>query len=249
MSEHTGIEWTDATWNPWQGCTKVSPGCAHCYMFREKARYGQDPELVVRSKPGTFRKPRGWSGDRVPGAGRGLVFTCSWSDFFHEAADPWREEAWAIIRATPHLTYQILTKRPERFATHLPRDWGSGYPNVWLGVSVEAQRQRDRAELLALTPARIRFLSCEPLLGPIRLSSVLPDLHWVIAGGESGPAHERREMRLAWLTELHAECVIAGVPFFTKQDSGPTPGLRGIIPDALWVKQFPRGWMPPAVAT
>src|SRR3990167_6883297 len=95
------IEWTNDTWNPWHGCTKVSEGCDHCYMFRDKVRYGQDPELVVRSKT-TFTAPLKW---KEPS----LVFTCSWSDWFHKAADAWRDEAWAIIKATPHLTYQILT--------------------------------------------------------------------------------------------------------------------------------------------
>ena len=115
MAESTGIGWTDATWNPWYGCTKVSPGCAHCYMFREQIRYGRDPEVVTRSKT-KFADPLKWTKGR-------MIFTCSWSDWFHPAADAWRPEAWEIIKRTPHHTYQILTKRPERIADNLPDDW------------------------------------------------------------------------------------------------------------------------------
>ncbi|MDP1891488.1 MAG: DUF5131 family protein, partial [Gemmatimonadaceae bacterium] len=149
MGKETGIAWTQHTWNPWQGCTKVSPGCAHCYMFRDKKRYGNDPEVVIRSKPATFNKPLSW---REPAR----VFTCSWSDWFHEAADGWRDEAWDIVRRTPHLTYQILTKRPERILAHLPWGaYGDPWPNVWLGVSLENQRWVERADLLATIPAAV----------------------------------------------------------------------------------------------
>lgn len=237
MSETTAIEWTDKTWNPWYGCTKVSPGCAHCYMYRDKRRFGLDPETVVRSKT-TFNAPLKWRD-------RALVFTCSWSDFFHEAADAWRPEAWDIIRRTPHLTYQILTKRPERIAAHLPDDWGEGWPNVWLGTSVENQRWVSRIDHLCAVPARVRFLSCEPLLGPVDLGaalwrpmamSELPAyalndgcsdgiaprglLHWVIAGGESGP--RARPMELDWARSLRRQCHTAGVAFFLKQLGGST---------------------------
>src|ERR1041385_3774374 len=130
MAFGSNIEWTDATWNPWRGCAKVSPGCAHCYMFTEQRRYGRDPTVVVRAASQTFRAPLRWREPR-------LIFTCSWSDWFHEDADEWRPEAWAIVRACPNLIFQILTKRPERIHDHLPLDCRDGYPNVWLGVSVE----------------------------------------------------------------------------------------------------------------
>lgn len=150
MAERSIIEWTDATWNPWRGCDKVSPGCAHCYMFRDQERYGRDPSTVVRAADPTFyapvRKPS-WERQRasaIVARGRHLVFTCSWSDWFHPDADEWRDEAWSIIRDTPASTYQILTKRPERMADHLPDDWGEGYPNVWVLLSgypcAEAER-------------------------------------------------------------------------------------------------------------
>lgn len=222
MSKTTGIEWTDKTWNPWHGCTKVSPGCAHCYMYREKGRYGQEPEVVTRSKT-TFNDPLKW---HEPAR----VFTCSWSDFFHEAADGWRDEAWNIIRRTPHLTYQILTKRPERIAAHLPADWGMGYENVWLGVSVENQRWAERIDALAGVRAWTKFVSAEPLLGPLDLSAplhadgygedaVLADVpDWVIVGGESGS--DARPMALDWVRKIRDDCAYFDIKFFLKQLGG-----------------------------
>jgi len=148
MAQTTGISWTDATWNPWHGCRKISAGCKYCYMFRDKERYGQDPTVVMRSKS-NFNDPLKWAmdteqigflpgKDKEPSAFVGMkIFTCSWSDFFIQEADEWRADAWNIIRDTPEFTYQILTKRPERIMECLPPDWGRGYENVWLGVSVE----------------------------------------------------------------------------------------------------------------
>jgi protein gp37 len=230
MGEATGISWTDHTWNPWHGCIKISPGCARCYMYREKIRYGQDPRQVVRSKT-TFNAPLKWS--------NGRVFTCSWSDFFIEQADEWRGEAWDVIRRTPHLTYQILTKRPERILEHLPADWGKGWPNVWLGVSAEDQKHAEaRIPQLLDVPAVVRFLSAEPLLGPIDLSFPIKvfecrechfdgstefsktcchcsRLDWVIIGGESGP--KARPMEIAWAYRLISQCKAADVKVFMKQ--------------------------------
>lgn len=140
MGKHTGIAWAECTWNPWRGCTKISAGCDHCYMYRDQARYGQDPRVVTRSKT-TFRDPFRWKTPK-------RIFTCSWSDFFHGSADPWRDQAWDIIRQTPHHTYLILTKRPGRIPRHLPSDWGDGWPHVWLGVSVESQTETFRLQHL-----------------------------------------------------------------------------------------------------
>lgn len=133
MTKNSLIQWTKLTWNPWHGCKKVSPGCKFCYMYRDKARYNQNPVIVQRSRQETFNSPLKW---REPG----FVFTCSWSDFFIDEADKWRQNAWDIIRRTPHLIYQILTKRPERIKQCLPPDWGDGWQNVWLGTSVENQK-------------------------------------------------------------------------------------------------------------
>lgn len=204
MSEKTGIAWTEATWNPWHGCHKISPGCKNCYMFSEKARYGQNPNVVVRSKT-TFNAPLKWKDPR-------LVFTCSWSDWLIEEADPWRQEAYGIIRRTPH-TYQILTKRPERAAEHWPCD--DPPPNAWLGVSVEDKKYGlPRIDILRTIPAALRFLSIEPQLedlGNINLEGI----HWVIIGAESGAG--ARPFDVAWVRDLIEQCKSAGVLCFVKQ--------------------------------
>ena len=169
MGKNSSIEWTDHTWNPWQGCHPISAGCANCYMFRDKRRYGQDPSVVVRSKRATFCKPAHWNEPAK-------VFTCSWSDFFIEEADPWRDEAWDIIQTTPWLTYLILTKRIERAAQNLPTAWP--FPNVWLGVSVENQQTADeRIPILLQASAAVRFVSVEPMLGPVDLGYFLDPFH------------------------------------------------------------------------
>lgn len=225
MGKQTGIQWTDATWNPWIGCQRVSPGCDHCYMFSEMKRYGRNPEHARRTNAATFNAPLHWKEPR-------LVFTCSWSDFFIAEADEWRPEAWDIMRRTPHLTYQVLTKRPTRM-----RDWFRKHgwlPNVWAGVSVESQDQAHRLDVLAEIDAPVRFASCEPLLGPVDMSKWLyrfpgginaadgeydeawgPDLHWVIVGGESGP--KARPFDLEWPKQIVDQCDAAGVPVFVKQ--------------------------------
>lgn len=238
MGERSAIEWTDATWNPWHGCTKVSEGCDLCYMYREKKQYGQDPDLVVRSKT-TFTAPLKWNEPR-------RIFTCSWSDWFHEAADPWRAEAWEIIRRTPQHTYLILTKRPGRAPRHLPWLKVHGgpetgrvrwerleepWPHVWIGVSIESPRYEHRAALLCYLPVAHRFVSAEPLLEQITVARFLgraptgpSGIEWLIAGGESGPGW--RPTDPAWLRILRDECAAAGVPFFLKQLGG-WPDKRG----------------------
>jgi protein gp37 len=220
-------------------------------MYTEKKRYGQTPDKVVRSKPATFKKPLKWEREVVANNQPApLVFTCSWSDWFHEDADEWRDDAWEIVRKTPHLIYQILTKRSERIAECLPEDWGDGYPNIWLGVSVENQRWTTRIADLVRVPARVRFLSCEPLLGYLDIAKWLrkcntchicqgnPDIcmicsacpppkdgiDWVITGGESGP--RQREMKLEWARSLRDQCVRVKIPFFLKQLGGH-PNKRG----------------------
>lgn len=253
MGATTGIGWCDATWNPWQGCHKVSPGCKYCYMFREKEQYGQEPNVIVRSKPRTFNLPL-----RLKQPAR--VFTCSWSDFFIEEADPWRDEAWAIIQRTPHLTYQILTKRIERVSSLLPWGTAAPWPNVQLIVSAEDQERADKRipELLRLNVA-VRGVSYEPALEPVDFerscsecersfttpeltaegwghpcsvakgvtcceSSMTVGFDWLIVGGESGP--HARPFDLAWARSAIAQCRAAGVPVFVKQ-LGARPVVNG----------------------
>ncbi len=232
MGEHSAIEWTDATWNPWIGCDRVSPGCAHCYAGDFVERCGKEfYGNVNRTKDRTFGLPLRLKEPQK-------VFTCSLSDFFHPAADPWRPAAWEIVRETPHLTYQILTKRLRDMQTRLPIDWP--YANVCLGVSIENQRFACRADVLRETPAAVRFLSLEPLLGPVELTHHLDGIHWVIVGGESGA--KRRPMDLAWARAVRDACAEHGVPFFLKQLGGPSYNKRGgqkAILDGEYHRAFP----------
>lgn len=245
MGTKTNIGWCDKTWNPWMGCHKVSQGCWNCYMFAEQKRYGQDPNVVRRSKT-TFNAPLKW-------AESAYVFTCSWSDWFVAEADEWRDEAWAIIKATPHLTYQILTKRPERIAAHLPADWGaSGYPNVWFGTSTERQAEADkRIPFLLQVPAALHFVSAEPLLERLSLNHYLANapraatvgnydsyLDWVIVGGESGPKF--RPMAPAWAWDIYAQCAAAGVAFFGKQAAAYANETPLLI-EGRTIHQMPQG--------
>jgi protein gp37 len=223
MAQSTAIEWTDATVNFWRGCQKVSPGCAHCYMFADQRRHGLDPEVVVRCSDSTFFAPvraRKW---RALPTGS-MVFTCSWSDFFHEAADEWRPEAWEVIRQRDDLIWQVLTKRPENVADRLPEDWGDGWGNVWMGVSIENRRWVGRADVLRQTPAEVRFISAEPLLGPLD-GLDLTGIDWLIAGGESGPGHRRVDAD--WVRDLRDRCADEGVAFFFKQWGGIRPKSGG----------------------
>lgn len=223
MAETTGISWADATVNFWHGCKKVSAGCKYCYMYRDKTRYGQDPTKVIRAKPSTFTEALRWPEGKK-------IFTCSWSDFFIQEADEWRPAAWEIIKKTPQHSWLILTKRIERVAEHLPLDWGDGYPNVWLGVSAENQATAlDRIPKLLVVPAVVRFVSFEPLLGPISLWDMnagfthalgAKRLHWAILGGESGNETGDflyRDAELEWFDKLAVDLDANSVPVFVKQ--------------------------------
>ena len=280
----TTIEWTDATWNPVVGCTKVSAGCANCYAETMSARLagmaeadelaGRDPgrkgdyRLVVTDGPGAKRRfsgrvqlrpealddPFRWRKPR-------RVFVNSMGDLFHGAVPfDFIDRVFAAMALTPQHTYQILTKRPERMAEYFDEPhrheaityasnsaFDGGHPggipslplpNVWLGTSVEDQRAADsRIRRLLDCPAAVRFLSCEPLIGPVDLGDYLcrtwirggltigTYLDWVIAGGESGPG--ARPMDAAWVRQLRDDCVSAGVPFFFKQWGGPRKHTTG----------------------
>jgi protein gp37 len=223
MGEKTGIQWTEHTWNPWQGCQKVSPGCDHCYMFRDKKRYGQNPELVVLSSAQTFNKPLRWNREAKAAGEVRRVFVASWADFFSAEADEWRPRAWDVIRQCDSLVFQVLTKRHGRIAAHLPPDWGTGYPNVWLGVSAENREWFDRrVGALRKVPAARRFVSYEPALGSIEGASA-EGIDWVIVGGESAPA---RPFDVQWARDTIAMCRRDGAAPFVKQ-MGSVPVLDG----------------------
>ena len=186
MPIKSNIQWTDATHNFWSGCKKVSAGCKFCYMHRILDGNQVDPNVVRRANNSYFYRPIDWKEGR-------LIFTCSMSDFFIEEADPWRNEAWKVIRATPQHRWLILTKRPERIVDCLPDDWDEGYKNVALGVTIENQEAVARMHVLADIPARVRFISAEPLLEDVDLTELSPNgdlslerMNWVIIGGESG---------------------------------------------------------------
>lgn len=219
MAENSKIQWTDHTVNFWTGCKKVSEGCKYCYMYRDKERYGLDPKDVVQVQMKTINRVlnKANAGDKM--------FTCSWSDFFIEEADVWRDWAWDIIRSRPDLHWQILTKRPERIAECLPDDWGDGWDNVWLGVSVESEEFAHRIKTLALIPAKLRFLSIEPLIEPLEekyedfIFSYQDKIHWIIIGGESGNENGKYKYRaceLEWI-EYIIDNTPVGIPIFVKQ--------------------------------
>lgn len=231
MSENSSIQWTDSTWNPVRGCTKVSPGCAHCYAetFAERFRgvkghpyeQGFDLRLVPEKldEPLKWRKPR-------------KVFVNSMSDLFQDGVPiDYIARVFDTMALTPRHTYQILTKRaarmlevvPQFAERHTAKD-GSGWPlpNVWLGVSVENQHFADeRIPLLLRTPAAVRFLSCEPLLEGLDLAKHRPGalgLNWVIVGGESGPG--ARPCKTWWIENIIGQCRFAGIAVFVKQLGG-----------------------------
>ncbi len=237
MGKTTGISWTMRTFNPWRGCKKVSPGCDNCYMFTEQIRYNLDPTVITRTK--TWSQPKRWQKPLTGTNKKEMVFTCSWSDFFIQNADPWRPDVWKIIKDTPNLIYQILTKRPKLISTRLPEDWGDGYPNVALGVSIESADYVNRADDLRKVPARWRFISAEPLLGSIK-GLDLKDIHWLIAGGESGSNF--REMNLDWAREARDLCLENKVPFFFKQDSAFLPGQNNVLDGRTW-EEWPAEWL------
>lgn len=241
MGETSEIGWTNATWNPWMGCSRVSPGCLNCYMFTGMRKFGRTPEVVQRTSKQTFNAPLRWKEPK-------LIFTCSWSDFFHKDADQWREDAWEIILATPWHTYQILTKRPGRAVA-----WAKTHPfpdNVWIGTSIESQKYAPRIDVLARIPAKVRFVSCEPLLERLNLSEYLvcddpfapgfdffsperfPVISWVIDGGESGP--NRRPANPEWFRSLRDQCLEAGIPYFHKQGNDFKPGQDRVLDGRTW---------------
>jgi protein gp37 len=215
----TNIRWCTYTHNFWSGCKKVSEGCKYCYMYRIEDKKKIDPTEV--RKGSDFREPLA-SKFKKPE----LIFTCSMSDFFIEDADQWRPEAWEIIKDTPQHTWLILTKRPERIKDCLPPDWGDGYPNVWLGISVENNKNLHRLNSLAEIPCKLRFISAEPLLETIDFTQEIDGktpidaFEWIILGGESGDDYGKyryRECREKWIYETFAPLLKMGKYVFVKQ--------------------------------
>ena len=215
MSRRSAIEWTEMTWNPVSGCTKISPGCVNCYAERMAkrlkamgaARY-QDG-FALRIHEPALEEPLRWKSPRK-------VFVNSMSDLFHKDVPlEFIQRAFAVMARCPQHQFQILTKRAARLRELAPAlNWA---PNIWMGVSVEDQKRSRRAQDLSHVPAQIRFLSVEPLLGPIKRLP-LEGIHWVIVGGESGPG--ARPIEPHWVDDLLDQCRAHGVAFFFKQWGG-----------------------------
>lgn len=235
MGDTTVVAWTTKTWNPWIGCAKVDPGCKNCYMFTAQERYGRYPRIVTRTK--TWDDPKRWQREAAASGKQTMVFTCSWSDWFHVDADQWRDEAWRLVKACSNLDFQILTKRADRIADHLPADWWDGYPNVWLGVSVSEEKGLWRVGELREIPARIRFISYEPAIGPIADKIDLTGIHWLIYGGESGPGYRPEDKQ--WARDIMAKCRESGTAFFHKQSAASKTEM-GIELDGKIVREFPK---------
>jgi protein gp37 len=249
MAESTAIEWTDATFNPWWGCVRVSPACAHCYADTIAQRYGQRVWGTDSARrflsDNHWRQPFLWNKRAIERDTPTKVFCASMADVFEDRDDLvlWRERLWGVIQETPMLHWQLLTKRPENVAGMVP--WGEPWPaNVWIGTSIENSRHTFRADILRELPAAVRFISAEPLLGslflngkPNRAPLDLDGINWVIAGGESG--HRFRPVDLAWVRELRDACVSGGVAFFYKQQGGRTPKKGGRDLDGRTWDEFP----------
>ncbi len=223
MGDSTEIAWTDSTFNPWWGCTKIAPGCDHCYAEALDRRWGGG-HWGAGNKPrfmsdAYWKKPMQWNKKAERDGKRHKVFCgsmCDWADT--NAPDGQRDRLWQVIRETPFLDWQLLTKRATNIKRFLPDDWGEGFNNVWLGVSVEDQKYGlPRIQILRDIPAQIRFLSIEPLLEDLGYV-YFGGIHWVIVGGESG--HHARPMETMWPYALLMQCRNQGVPFFFKQWGG-----------------------------
>jgi protein gp37 len=234
MGDNSAIEWTDATWNPVTGCTKVSPGCKNCYAERLALRLQamRSPRyrngFTVTLHPDQLTLPHRWRQPR-------RIFVNSMSDLFHESVPgDFIHQVFDVMKRTDWHIFQVLTKRSRRLAALAPSlSWA---PNIWQGVSVESARYTSRVRGLQTVPAAVRFLSVEPLLGPIP-ELPLTGIDWVIVGGESGG--QRRPMAAEWARQVRDYCRAAGVPFFFKQWGGRTPKSGGRALDGRTWDEMP----------
>jgi protein gp37 len=235
MADNSSIEWTDATWNPVTGCTKISPGCKNCYAERlalrlkemGNGRYANGFRLTFH--PDALELPLRWTKPK-------MIFVNSMSDLFHESVpEIYIQKVFAVMEKAHWHNFQILTKRADRLARLSQRlSWPK---HIWQGVSVENKEYINRVALLRQVPATIRFLSVEPLLGPIP-NLPLEGIHWVIVGGESGPGH--RPIRVEWVRDIRKQCLSANVPFFFKQWGGRTPKSGGRKLDGRFWDEMPQ---------
>jgi protein gp37 len=235
MAAVTSIEWTEFTWNPVTGCTKVSQGCKHCYAERMAHRLAaMGSSRYTNGFAPTLHwdlvdKPREWRKSR-------LIFVNSMSDLFQdEVPEAFIRRVFQTMKECPQHTFQILTKRSARLRQlGLSLDWPT---NVWMGVSVEDSRVVERIHDLAAVPAAVRFLSCEPLIGPLE-NLPLKGIHWVIVGGESGPG--ARQMNRGWVEAIRVQCEAAGTPFFFKQWGGTRKDRTGRVLNGRTYDDMPK---------
>lgn len=264
MAESSSIEWTVHTFNPWRGCSKVSPGCQNCYAEATATRnpavlgvWGPNGTRPIAADSG-WSHPLKWDRQAARTGERPRVFCASMADVFEDRPDVLeaRDRLWRLIEGTPHLDWLLVTKRPQNATRLTPASWQTGWPaHVWLGVSVEDQRRaEERIQLLLEVPTSKRWLSCEPLLESLDLSPWLAPnrVGWVVAGGESGP--EARRCQVEWIRSLVQQCDRAGIPPFVKQvGDNPNPdGLQDITligkkggnidawPEDLQRREYPR---------
>jgi len=225
MADETRIEWTDRTFNPWTGCTKISPGCDHCYAESWSKRsghvvWGNNPRK--RTTDAYWKAPHAWQAQaqkfQLESGRRQRVFCASLADVFdNKVNSDWRVDLFKLIRNTPDLDWQLLTKRPQNILNMLPDDWGdSGYHNVWLGFTAEDQIRFDqRKKYIQKIPARVWFVSYEPAIGALRIKPSDPTPGWIIIGGESGGG--ARPMSPEWVTDIMADCASLEIAPFFKQ--------------------------------
>jgi protein gp37 len=247
MAEKTGISWTDHTFNVVWGCTKVSPACTRCYAETLSLRFGFDvwgPHKPRRTfGQAHWNEPRRWNRAAQKAGTSARVFCSSMCDVFedHPTVIQELQKLWPLIKATPHLEWQLLTKRPERILASLPSDYSlAAYPNIWLGTTIENNDYIGRADFLRAVPCRVRFISYEPALGSLDQLS-LSGLHWLIFGGESGAGFRRHDPQ--WARDIRARCEAQGVAFFYKQGSSLRSGQDDTL-DGQVVKTFPRVPLP-----
>lgn len=245
MAENTEISWCDATFNPWIGCTKVSPACDHCYAESDNKRRGWVSAWgpgEPRRRTKTWGDPLKWNRKAAETGFRPRVFCASLADVFdNEVPQAWRDDLWELLRQTPHLRWILLTKRIGNAAKMLPPDWGAGYPNAGVMATLANQEEwnRDLFKLMS-TPAAWRGVSAEPLLGRIDILAGpmgcgLPD--WIITGGESGS--QRRALDMDAVRLLRDQCGDLGIAFHHKQNGGLRGKDTGCLVDGVEHKNFP----------
>lgn len=237
--ENTDIEWCDHTFNAWEGCTKIGPGCDNCYAEARNSRFhtgknwGPGAPRLTRSDA-YWATPLKWERNHKQFFAihkrRQRVFCSSLADIFdNEAPEGEREKLWELIRKTPNIDWLLLTKRASNISKMLPEDWGNGYPNVWLGLTVVNQFELDRdlPKLIEIN-ALVRWLSMEPLLDYVTLPPTIKNIDWIVVGGESRQRSISRPMRYRWAIWLRDQCIAAGIAFLFKQWGDWAPAIAGM---------------------